>query len=314
MAAPGAARPDGTAGPAVVVVGDVMTDVIVRLRADIARGSDTPSTITLAAGGSATNQAVWLAAGGAAVELVAAVGDDELGRAATAALVEAGVTPRLSVVPGATTGVVVALVHPSGERSMLTDRGANLALAPDALAAARFAPGGHLHLSGYVLLDAATRAAGRAALARARAAAMTISIDPCSAAPLAALGAERFLAWTAGSRWCCANRDEAAVLTGEQDPARAAATLAHHYDEVAVTAGAAGVYLARAGEPVVHVPATAASVVDTTGAGDAFTGTYLARRLAGVAAPTAAEAGAALAARVVAAPGARPGGLGYSRL
>jgi len=46
-------------------------------------------------------------------------------------------------------------------------------------------------------------------------------------------------------------------------------------------------------------------VADTTGAGDAFTGTFLARRLSGDGPEQAVRAGLAAAARVVAGPGAR---------
>jgi hypothetical protein len=45
----------------VIVLGDVMTDLIVRTQAPIAVGSDTPSRIETHAGGAGANLAVWLA-------------------------------------------------------------------------------------------------------------------------------------------------------------------------------------------------------------------------------------------------------------
>jgi hypothetical protein len=46
----------------ILVIGDVMTDVIVRPEGPLARGSDRRAAITVQAGGSMANQAAWLAA------------------------------------------------------------------------------------------------------------------------------------------------------------------------------------------------------------------------------------------------------------
>jgi sugar/nucleoside kinase (ribokinase family) len=46
----------------ILVIGDVMTDVIVRPEGPLARGSDQRASITVQPGGSAANQAAWLAA------------------------------------------------------------------------------------------------------------------------------------------------------------------------------------------------------------------------------------------------------------
>ncbi len=291
--------------PVVVVVGDVMVDVVVRPLGPFNRGSDTASRTVVAPGGSATNQAAAFAAAGADVHLVAVVGDDELGRAAGRALASTGVQPHLEVRPGERTGVVVALVDPAGERSMLTDRGANLHLSKEALVRELFAVGRHLHLSGYELLDEATRPAGLAALEAAVAAGMTRSVDPSSAGPLASVGAALFLGWTKGLDWCCANLEEGRVLTGQRQPEDVIAGLRRYYREVALTLGADGAMFSGAGGDVLHCPAGRVAVEDTTGAGDAFTGTFLARRLWGDAPEEALRAGLAAAARVVATAGAR---------
>jgi ribokinase len=291
--------------PVVVVVGDIMVDVVVLPLGPFNRGSDTPSKVVVSPGGSAANQAVALAAAGAEVHLVAAVGDDEPGRAAAGALATTGAQLHLQVHRGQRTGVVVALIDASGERSMLTDRGANLHLGTDALDPILFVAGRHLHLSGYELLDAATRPVGLAALQLAAAAGMTRSVDPCSAGPLAAVGADAFLSWTEGIEWCCANLDEGRALTGAMHPDDVLAALRAHYREVVVTLGAEGALLSGPGAERLHCSADAVEVADTTGAGDAFTGTFLARRLSGDGAEQALRAGLAAAARVVAEPGAR---------
>jgi sugar/nucleoside kinase (ribokinase family) len=205
------------------------------------------------------------------------------------------------------TGTCVVLVAPGGERTMLPDRGANLALAPGDLPGEVLAAGGHLHLSGYTLLDAGCRPAGRAALQRARAAGMSVSVDPASAAPLAACGAEAVLSWIGGADVLLPNLDEARVLTGEADAERAARALVHAAGarEVVVTLGAGGA-LWTDGVAVVRAPAAAAAVVDSTGAGDAFAAGWLAARRAGLDPAAALRAGCAAGAAVVAQPGGRP--------
>jgi len=247
-----------------------------------------------------------MAASGAEAHLIASAGDDELGRAAVAALAEAGVALHVASHPGVSTGMVVALVDESGHRSMYTDRAANLLLSTTALdVAGLWAPGRHLHLSGYVLLDRASRPAGLAALSRARSAGMSTSVDPCSAGPLAAVGPAEFLQWCEGVDWLCANEQEGMVLTGAEGPEEIVASLRGHFREVALTAGAGGAYFAGAGPAVLHVAGEAVRVVDTTGAGDAFTGTFLARRLSGASAVQAMNAAVSAAGAVVTAPGAR---------
>lgn len=288
--------------PDVVVVGDLATDVVVLLDGEPAPGSDRPATIRSRGGGAGANVAVHLARLGTPVTLAGCTGDDAAGTGLLAELTAAGVTPAVRVVPGTATGTIVSLVEPGGQRSMLADRGANLALAPGDVPT----PGRHLHLSGYTLFARAPREAGLAALAAARAAGCTVSVDPASTGPLAAHGVDRWLADTAAATLVLPNAEEARLLTGCADPAAAARALALRHPVAVVTLGADGALWA-AGDRLVHRPAHPAAVLDTTGAGDAFTAGLLSEWLADPDGdPVAAlEAGLAQAAAVVARPGAR---------
>ena len=134
---------------------------------------------------------------------------------------------------------------------------------------------------------------------------MTRSVDPSSAGPLAPVGAAAFLEWTEGVEWCCANLEEGRVLTGKHRPDEVLAGLRRHYQEVALTLGAEGAMFSGPGTELLHCPADRVAVEDTTGAGDAFTGTFLARRLQGEAPEEALRSGLAAASRVVTAAGAR---------
>ncbi len=288
----------------VVVVGDVATDVVAVLAGAPAPGSDRPASIRSRGGGAGANVAVHLAQLGTPVLLAGCIGDDAPGAGLVAELTAAGVGLALRTVPGAATGTIVSLVEPGGQRSMLADRGANLDLRPDDVPTP--SPGGHLHVSGYTLLDPGPRAAGLAALAAAAAAGCTVSVDPASTGPLAAYGVDRWLADTAGATVLLPNADEARLLTGCGDPADAARALAERHTVVAVSLGADGALWASGGV-LVHRPAHAADVVDTTGAGDAFAAGLLAAWLTDPAGDPARalDAGLARAAQIVGRLGAR---------
>ena len=288
----------------VVVVGDVNTDVVVVLAGEPATGSDRPATIRSRGGGAGANVAVHLARLGVDVLLAGCTGDDPAADGLRAELAAAGVRTALRTVAGAATGTIVSLVEPGGQRSMLADRGANLALQPADVP--RLPTGGHLHLSGYTLLDPGPRAAGLAALAAAVGAGCTVSVDPSSAGPLRRHGVRRWLEDTAAATLLLPNAEEARLLTGCADPVDAARALAERHPVVAVTLGAEGAVWAS-GSTLVSRPAHPTDVVDTTGAGDAFAAGLLAAWLADrdLAPAAALDAGLALAAEVVRRPGAR---------
>jgi ribokinase len=288
----------------VVCIGHVMVDVIATLAAPLAPGSDTPAPIELRPGGSAANAAVWAARAGAPAIFVGRVGDDDISRRAVSTLHEAGVAAYVTADPHEPTGLCLVLVGPDGERTMVPSTGANANLQPEDLP--DVAAGDLWHLSGYVMFDPGSRGAGLAALDRARAGAAQLSVDAASSAPLAALGAERFLEIVAGTDILLANRDEAAVLTEGLEPEPAAGRLHESVPLVVVKDGPRGVVVAVDGtvRRFAGVPLTAR---DTTGAGDAFAGTFLAHVAAGAELTDAVAAAGAAAAGAVRHLGARPG-------
>jgi sugar/nucleoside kinase (ribokinase family) len=304
----------GAADRPVVVVGDVMVDVLVAVRSAVVHASDTASQIETSPGGSAANVAVWLARGGVPSALVAVVGRDPFGAAALGALRAEGVDVTAVTESDGSTGTVVALVEPEGQRSMLTDRGANLLLDARVVAGAveRLVPR-HVHVSGYTVLGGPTSAAARRALASAAALGATRSADASSAGPLRDVGVGRFVEVVAGSDWFFCNREEAELLSGHRDLDEVVAGLAATFGEVVVTLGAEGA-VARGPDGTALCPVPpGARVADTVGAGDALVGSYLARRLRGEARAGALEAAVATAAAAVATAGARPWAGGYSR-
>ncbi len=281
-----------------VVVGDVMLDVVTRPSTTIAPTSDTPARARVGRGGSGANLAVALAGAGVEVTYVGAAGRDAAAAIFIDDLVGHGLRVRLEEVD-APTGVVVAIVAPDGQRAMMTDRGANPRLSIEHVAAVLDEPFDHLHVSGYTVLDDDTRAVARDALSLARARGSSTSVDVCSVAPLRAVGPASFLGATAGADSLFANEEEALALSGRADLDGALHMLAALFDEVVVTRGADGAS-ARRHDREWRVGAASVEVIDTTGAGDAATGAYLAASLTGRDPEEALSAAMAAAAKVVA--------------
>ncbi|WP_067180301.1 carbohydrate kinase family protein [Microtetraspora niveoalba] len=292
----------------VVVVGDLMTDALARARFPLARASDTPAVVTMHGGGSGANIASWLAVEGNEVAFIGRRGADITGRNRDMELMGYGVDARLVMDPERPTGTCVVLVTHKGERTMLSDPGANAALAPEDLPRDLFSGGAHLHMSGYTLINEGSRDAGLAALDLARRAGMSISVDCASSAPVERTGAEPFLEWTHGAKLLLANADQAKVLTGRDEPSAAAKVLTAWFPQVVIKLNKDGAlwYTNNRSEPVRASAETIDRLVDGTGAGDAFAAGFLPPWLAGKPPAEALAAGNALAAKCISYLGARP--------
>ncbi|MFJ3668563.1 carbohydrate kinase family protein [Streptomyces sp. NPDC090106] len=297
-----------SAGGALLVAGDVVTDVVARHRGPLAPGTDTVAAIRTVPGGAGANVACWAAHRGAAeVRMLGRVGADAASWHERE-LVACGVRPLLVVDPEASTGTVICLVDAgaAAERTFLTDSGAAVRLAPRDWSPTLLDGVARLHLSGYLLFSAPGRAFVEAALASARARGVPVSLDPASVGFLTDLGVDRFLSLVDGIDVLLPSRDEARLLTGLPDPADAAAKLSRHVPLVVAKQGARGALVARSGAVVARVPAAPATPKDTTGAGDAFTGAFLAALLAGAGPEDAALEGCRAGALAVGRVGGRP--------
>lgn len=280
----------------VIVIGDAGLDVIAVHDTRIVFGDDTRARIRITTGGAAANTATWLAALGADVVLVSRVGDDAAGRQVRSELAAAGVRCALAVDPTAATFCVVVLVGPDGQRTMLPDHGAGASLRIEDLTSDLISESGHLHLSGYVLADPRSRDTGLAMLAAAREADLTTSVDPQSAALIPDPAA--FLEWVRGVDLLLPNNGELELLASAGDPL-------DFVGAVAATAGADGArWIDRT--TTVSVPATKASCVDSTGAGDAFNAGLLHAWLAGEPPEVALRSGVRAAGEAVGVVGATP--------
>ncbi|WP_307795414.1 carbohydrate kinase family protein [Actinacidiphila acididurans] len=300
-----AAADPGPAG-ALLVVGDVVTDVVARHREPLAPDTDTAAAIALRPGGAGANVACWAARGGARARLLGRAGTD-LAAWHERELRAAGVEPFLRVDPTAPTAVVIALVDAAAERTLVTDSGAALRLGPADWDEALLDGVAHVHLSGYLFFAAPGRELAALVTRSARARGLPVSVDPASEGFLHGLGPDRFLAAAAGTDVLLPNAAEAALLSGHPEPARAAEELSRRTGgTVVVTLGPAGALAAEAGRLTARAPGLPRHALDSTGAGDAFTGAFLAARLTGADLTAALTAGCTAGAEAVTLVGARP--------
>ncbi len=240
----------------IVSLGDLLLDVIVRLRQPLAAGADADATTRLGPGGQAANVAAWVAELGGRARFLGKRARDEAGGIAAGGLESYGVEVRGPLVDGRT-GTIVSLVAEDGSRTMASDRGVSPDLRPDELDSAWLDGCTHLHLPGYSLL----RAPIDAAALRAAELAPRVSVDLSSWSAIRDFGAERFRERleTLGPAIVFANEDEERILGGPLDGC-----------EWVLKRGPLG---ARFGG--LELPAVPAEVLDTTGAGDALAAGYL---------------------------------------
>jgi len=291
----------------VLCIGDVMLDVIARINVSpqkINFGSDTASRISTGSGGAAGNVAAWLTRTDARSTIVSHVGDDPAGAAIVAEFDALGVNHGDLVIPGETSGVVVVLVDSSGERTMFPDKGANSRLTvTDLPDLGTFQA---VYISGYALLNPLARDGVLAMIAKIKADGLPIYFDPASVGAMKDVADKELHNWFSMMDVLFLNEEESIYLTGSVDIERALNYLLDFSQVVVIKRGSAGAIAKARGFDSINLPAFAATVIDTTGAGDSFAAGFIASYSKNHDLTAALQAGGELAAGCVAIVGGRP--------
>jgi ribokinase len=250
----------------------------------------------MAHGGKGANQAVAAANLGSDVFFVGKVGDDAFGALTLENFRTRGIDARhVGTVSGTASGVAPIFVEPNGENRILIVKGANECLRPEDVDRARddLAACAMILLQLEVPLETVYRAVELGvALGK------PVVLNPAPATPQLDLRRLRGLAFLVP------NQTELALLSGmpctnaAEAAVAARAIVAAGVETVIVTLGAAGALLVSA-ESERHFAAVRVSPVDTTGAGDAFIGSFAHHFAAGGDVVAALEAAAAYAAHSV---------------
>lgn len=291
------------------VLGDFAWDVLIRTNSELLKGGDTFGEVMLTPGGSAANVSVWAARCGYDTHFVGKIGRDRFGLLAQEDLVAERVHAHLIETDAHLTGSVAVFVDHTGERSMVSGRGADFYLLPSELPAEVVRAAGHLHLTAWSFFVDPPRAAARKAARLAREAGATLSFDPGSFQMIGEMGIDTFLGYTQdlGVDILLPNFEEGGMLTGLDEPVAIAARLAELYPGalVMLKLDAEGALVYEAGKATVVPPATN-NLVDATGAGDSFAGSFLAHYLEHHDAVAAARFATQISAWVIEHLGARP--------
>ncbi|MDF1521615.1 MAG: ribokinase [Trueperaceae bacterium] len=271
----------------VVVVGSVNLDRVQTVATLPAPGATVHGTsFATFHGGKGANQAVAAARMGAPVHFLGAVGDDAEGARLRAALVADGIdVAGLRTLDGPT-GFATILVADDGENVIVLEAGANGRLLPD-----------HLDPSAFVGAAVALfqlevpLATVRRGLELARAAGATTVLNaappvgadalPAELVDVLVVNATEAAALASSADALMRSADALASGADARDPAALLDALAARYATVVLTLGADGVAWARGAERGRRA-ARRVPVVDTTGAGDTFTGALVAGMAAGV--------------------------------
>ncbi|QMV23326.1 ribokinase [Streptomyces sp. SCUT-3] len=263
-----------------LVVGSANADLVTAVERRPAAGETVlGSDLAVHPGGKGANQAVAAARLGARAALLARVGDDAHGRLLLDSLRDAGVDTGPVLTGGAPTGVALITVDPSGDNSIVVSPGANARLTPADVRAAREV----LASAAVVSLQLEIPPETVAEVVRTVGPGTRVVLNP---SPPADLPAHVLAACDP----LVVNEHEARFLLGDPPdagpgagPAPGAGAVPGAYEEwarallgrgprsVVVTLGAAGALVCGPGGTAL-VPSPAVRAVDTTGAGDAFTG------------------------------------------
>lgn len=264
------------------VIGDLVWDVLVKPDTQLQLGGDTTGQILMTPGGSAANVATWLARLGSDVVFVGSVGHDVSGDLLIADLRRESVVPHVVQLNNYPTSTIVVMIEPTGQRSMITNQGADFYLLPEHLPTTVLDSVRHMHVTAWSLFSNPPQDAIVQAVRRSKSAGATVSFDPASYQMIEAMGRDAFVALMESMSidLLFPNRDEAAILTGESDPTAMATVFRTRWPEMRVI-----LKLDQDGCMVItpsqqqHVHTTAVLALDSTGAGDSFNAAFLHRYL-----------------------------------
>lgn len=256
----------------ITVIGDLFIEVLVR-KGVTRYATDTDGTVEIRLGGQGMNVASWSARAGAATRLTGKIGKDLFGEYLLKKLKDLGIHCDVARDEQEETGRNVILIdNETGERSMVPDRRANLRLVPGDVRGIE--DSSLLYLSGYSFFADELREAALHAKALALLNNIPIALDPSSTYHLQQQK-ESFLQLLSGVTFLFPNYEEGVLLTGQKEPEAIIRELLRHVPIPVLKLGGDGCIFVQDGA-FVRLPAPKVTVVDTTGAGDSFAGSFLA--------------------------------------
>jgi ribokinase len=243
-------------------------------------------------GGKGLNQSIAIAEAGCAVTHVGAIGED--GRWLAELMTTRGVNITHLSVTNTPTGQAILQIDPSGENAIIISGGANLAVHGHLIEAALNEATGD-----EILLIQNETSGNEIAIRQAKAKGLQVAFN------MAPMNENALALPLALIDYFIINETEGEALTGKTDPTEICDAVLEQYPQSAVvlTLGQAGVVF-RSAESNLTQAAYSVDTIDTTGAGDTFTGYFLATIMKTKRVELALQTAAAAAALSVTRPGA----------
>lgn len=256
----------------ITIIGDLVVDILVS-KEEMNYGTDTDADINFRSGGQGNNVATFIKREDVDCQLIGNVGDDPFGRYLIEKTEEKDIISKISTDSNGKTGTIILMIDSNdGQRSMITDRGANLNLSDDKIKGVEDSD--LLYLSGYSLFSEKTRKSAITAKQIAMENNIPVALDPSSTYFLKD-GKDNFLNFLKGVTFFFPNYDEGSLLTGKTKSDEILKELKKYVKVPVLTLGEKGcaVFI---DEQYTFIEADSVEVVDTTAAGDSFAGAFLA--------------------------------------
>jgi len=248
---------------------------------------------TLASGGSAANTIHGLSRLGIETGFIGKIGPDELGKAFSADMIDAGIKPILYSSQNAT-GTALALISKDSERTFAVHLGAAIELGANDISLGTYNGFQMLHIEGYLVQN---HSLIETAVKLAKEAGLTISLDLAS---YNVVESNREFLKRIISHYVdivFANEEEAKAFTGKS-PEESLSILASITKIAVVKIGSKG-SLIQSGKDVYKVGIITSKPIDTTGAGDLYASGFLYGLSNKLPLNVCGEIGALLAGRVI---------------
>jgi sugar/nucleoside kinase (ribokinase family) len=298
----------------VIIIGDANVDLVLQMPKpndieDIVKSISEPK---LYGGGSAANVAVAISKLGYPVIFCGTIGDDGYGKFVREDLIKEGVeTKLLHTLKNSFTPMVIAIIQPSGERIIVVwppERDADLKLEMKHIDKEAITKAGWLHVSGMCLRDSPIRETILKSMRIAKESGVPVSFDLNLRLEL--WGWENNIKSTVKkairlSDYIFGNADEEIIPISEKKSLKEAIVALSKDDKIVIARRGSKGSIAIINGHIIKTNSYPTKVLDTLGAGDSFSGGFIASKMNGDTTEEALQWGNAVAALKIQKSGAR---------
>lgn len=225
----------------------------------------------LVSGGSAANMVSGVASLGTPAAYIGQIGNDPTGEAFRSHQQSKQITPLLGISATTPSGKCISMIHPDGERTMLTYLGAALEVGTQQLTPSNLKSQQILFIEGYLLNSPGVI---QPAMRAAKDAGVLVALDAASFTVIRDYRAYADCLIDQYVDILFANEDEAAALTDSDSPRQALESLAPRCSIVIIKTGPNGSLIAHRQERY-QIGTLQAQPIDKTGAGDLYAAGFL---------------------------------------